>query len=57
MYCYKNRVLDTESPSINFSKESNIDFENSSLINGLDIIGSKANDSDNYGETNNRFNL
>lgn len=34
--CYKNKNLDLENASINFSKVSANDLENSSLITGMD---------------------
>jgi len=46
MLCHKHKNLDLENASINFSKVSAGDLENSSLITGMDGFGglSKIND-------------
>ena len=46
LVCYKHKNLDLDNTSINFSKGSAADLENSSLITGMDAFGglSKIND-------------
>ena len=46
MLCYKNKNLDLENASLNFSNLSAGNLENSSLITGMDAFGglSKIND-------------
>lgn len=52
LVCYQHKNLDLENTSINFSKGSAADLENSSLITGMDGFGglSKINDADERGE-------
>ena len=46
LLCHKHKNLDLENQSLNFSKVSAGDLENSSLITGMDVFGglSKIND-------------